>query len=71
MDGKGRALDHVWIERFWRSLKSDYVYLNPADDGFELYERVQNHISYNYDKIHHTTRETPNSRYEKSMQNAA
>ena len=25
MDGKGRALDNVWIERFWKSLKYDYV----------------------------------------------
>lgn len=33
MDGKGRALDNVWIERFGKSLKYDYVYLNPADDG--------------------------------------
>jgi putative transposase len=32
MDGKGRALDNVWIERFWKSLKYDYIYLNPADD---------------------------------------
>jgi putative transposase len=71
MDGKGRALDNVWIERFWKSLKYDYVYLNPADDGFELYEGVQNHISYYHDKIHHTTRETPNTRYENSMRNAA
>ncbi len=46
MDGKGRALDNVWIERFWRSLKYDHVYLNPADEGFELYEVVQNHIGY-------------------------
>lgn len=71
MDGKGRALDNVWIERFWKSLKYDYVYLNPADDGFELYEGVQNHISYYHDKIHHTTRETPNHRYEKSISIAA
>ena len=27
MDGKGRALDNVWIERFWKSLKYDYIYL--------------------------------------------
>jgi hypothetical protein len=31
MSGKGRALDNVWIERFWKSLKYDYIYLNPAD----------------------------------------
>jgi putative transposase len=71
MDGKGRALDNVWIERFWKSLKYDYVYLHPADDGFELFKGVQNHISYYHDKIHHTTRETPNDRYEKSLRKAA
>jgi hypothetical protein len=27
MDGKGRALDNVIIERFWRNLKYDDVYL--------------------------------------------
>jgi len=43
MDGKGRALDNVWIERFWKSLKYDYIYLNPVEDGFELYGGVQNH----------------------------
>lgn len=71
MDGKGRALDNVWIERFWKSLKYDYVYLNPADDGFELFEGVQNHIGYYHNKTHHTTGETPNHRYETSIRNAA
>ena len=67
MDGKGRALDNVWIERFWKSLKYDHIYLHPAEDGFELYEGVQSHIGYYHDKIHHTTLQTPNDRYEKSM----
>lgn len=71
MDGKGRALDNVWIERFWKSLKYDYVYLNPANDGFELFEGVKNHIGYYHEKIHHTTCETPNQRYQKSIANAA
>lgn len=71
MDGKGRALDNIWIERFWKSLKYDYVYLNPVDDGFELYEGVQSHIDYYHDKIHHTTHQTPNYRYEQSLKNAA
>jgi hypothetical protein len=31
MDGKGRALDNIWIERYWKSLKYNHVYLNPAD----------------------------------------
>jgi putative transposase len=71
MDGKGRALDNVWIERFWKSLKYDYIYLNPVDDGFELYGGVQNHIDYYHDKTHHTTKQTPNDRYDESMKNAA
>jgi putative transposase len=37
MDGKGRALDNIYIERLWRTVKRDYVYLNPADNGWELY----------------------------------
>jgi putative transposase len=63
MDGKGRALDNIWIERFWKSIKYNYIYLNPADDGFELYEGVQNHIAYYNDKTHHTTRQKPNDRH--------
>jgi putative transposase len=29
MDGKGRALDNVYIEQFWRSIKQEKIYLNP------------------------------------------
>jgi putative transposase len=71
MDGKGRALDNIWIERFWKSIKYNHIYLNPADDVFELYEGVQNHITYYNDKTHHTTRETPNNRYQESIKKAA
>ncbi len=46
MDGKGRAIDNIFIERFWRSLKYDYVYLNPANDGVELYKGLKEHIHY-------------------------
>jgi len=28
MDGKGRAIDNIFIERFWRSVKYDYVYIS-------------------------------------------
>ena len=63
MDGKGRATDNIWIERFWKSIKYDHIYLNPADDGFELYAGVQTHIAYYNDKTHHTTKQKPNDRY--------
>lgn len=29
MDGRGRCLDNHWIERFWHTIKSEYVYLHP------------------------------------------
>jgi putative transposase len=67
MDGKGRALDKISIERFWKSLKYDYIYLNPVEDGFELYGGVQNHIDYYHQKVHHNTEQTPNKRYEESI----
>jgi putative transposase len=71
MDGKGRATDNIWIERFWKSLKYDYVYLNPADDGFELYQGIDEYMAYYNEKIHHTTRQSPNQRYQEPVQKAA
>ena len=35
MDGRGRCLDNVFIERLWRSLKYEAVYLHDLEDGFE------------------------------------
>lgn len=53
MDGKGRALDNIYIERLWRTVKRDYVYLNPADDGWELYQGLKNFFNeYNHKKHH-------------------
>jgi len=71
MDGKGRATDNTWIERFWKSLKYDYIYLNPCDNGFELFEGVQNHIAYYHQKKHQTTKQSPNKRYEESIKKQA
>ena len=34
MDGRGRCLDNVFIERLWRSLKYEAVYLHDLEDGF-------------------------------------
>ncbi len=53
MDGKGRAIDNIFIERFWRSLKYDYVYLHPANDGLELYQGLKEYISYYNYELHH------------------
>ena len=53
MDGKGRAIDNIFIERFWRSLKYDYVYLNPASDGLELYQGLKEYFNYYNNELHH------------------
>lgn len=40
MDGKGRATDNAFIERFFGTLKRKHIYLYPAKDGLELYKGV-------------------------------
>lgn len=53
MDGKGRALDNIYIERLWRTVKRDYVYLNTADDGLDLYQGIKKFFRhYNFNKTH-------------------
>ena len=53
MDGKGRATDNIFIERLWRSVKYDYVYLHPANDGKELYDGLKTYFDYyNYELSH-------------------
>lgn len=46
MDGKGRATDNAFIERFFRSIKQEYVYLHPESDGVALYEGIAEYIRY-------------------------
>ena len=31
MDGRGRCKDNIWIERFWRTIKQEYIYRYPTD----------------------------------------
>lgn len=60
MDGKGRAIDNIYIERFFRSLKYRYVYLNPANDGWELYLGIDKWINEKYNRRRHQgTNEIP------------
>src|SRR5579862_4451455 len=39
MDGRGRALDNVFIERLWRSLKYELIYPGDLASGLELFRR--------------------------------
>ena len=71
MDGKGRATDNAWIERFWKNIKYNYIYLNPCDNGLQLFEGVQKHIEYYNQKKHQTTRKKPNEAYQESIRKKA
>jgi len=44
MDGKGRALDNIMIERFWRSLKYEEVYLKDYETVEEAKESIKEYI---------------------------
>ena len=46
MDGRGRCLDNVFIERLWRSLKYEAVYLSELKDGFEAQRVIAEWIEY-------------------------
>ena len=46
MDGKGRAIDNIFIERFWRSLKYEKIYLEPSDNGLELYHKIKDYMEF-------------------------
>lgn len=53
MDSRGRAKDNIWIERFWRTIKQEYIYLNPTDDGLELYQGIKDYmVFYNFERSH-------------------
>jgi len=72
MNGKGRATDNIWIERFWKTIKYNHIYLNPCDTGLELFEGVQTYIDYYHQKKHQGIRIKPNEAYYKSLnQNTA
>ena len=51
MDGKGRAIDNVFIERLWRSVKYDYVYIKVPSDGLEQYQGLKLYFDYYNDRL--------------------
>ena len=53
MDGKGRCIDNIHIERFWRSLKYEEVYLRSYESMKEARESIGSYIKfYNKDRPH-------------------
>ncbi len=46
MDGRGRALDNVFIERLWRSLKYELIYPGDFATGLELFPALENYFHF-------------------------
>ena len=53
MDGRGRALDNVFIERLWRSLKYELIYPGDFASGADLFPALDRYFRfYNYRRPH-------------------
>lgn len=68
MDGKGRAIDNIFIERFWKSVKYECVYLNAFEDGVQLYQGLEKYFQfYNHERGHQSLKyETPAEKFFKA-----
>ncbi len=65
MDGRGRALDNVFIERLWRSVKYEDIYLRNYAGGRDLYDGLSRYFHfYNHERRHSSfDKQTPASVY--------
>ena len=66
MDGKGRCLDNIFIERFWRSIKYEDVLLKSYESLIEARKAIAAYIEfYNSVRPHQALKyKTPNQVYE-------
>ena len=67
MDGRGRALDNVFVERLWRSVKYEEVYLNDYKTVPQAVERIGRYFNfYNHERLHQSLDyKTPETVYRK------
>ena len=64
MDEKGRATDNAFIERLWRSVKVEKIYLNPPKDGLDLYMLLADYFHYyNHQRRHQSIDDQVPSKY--------
>jgi len=73
MDGKGRAIDNVFIERLWRSVKYESIYLNPPESGIDLYQQLKKYFDFYNNRRRHQgiDNQIPFKRYLIKQQKAA
>lgn len=55
MDGKGRALDNVFVERLLRTVKYEHIYLNPAENGTALKRGLATYFAWYNQKRPHSS----------------
>ena len=67
MDGKGRAIDNIFIERLWRTVKYENVYLQAYTSPLSLYNGLKEYFKfYNNERFHQSLDyKTPNEMYYK------
>ena len=65
MDGRGRYLDNIFIERLWRSLKQEAIYLEEINEGFRARRVIKGWMAfYNTSRPHSALdRQTPDDAY--------
>ena len=65
MDGRGRALDNIFTERLWRTVKYEEVYLHEYDSPKEAYHQLATYFNfYNFERPHQALDyQTPSQRY--------
>ena len=72
MDGKGRATDNVFIERFWWSIKHEFLHLIDYSDGLELHKLIGQYIDYYNNERKHSSlgKVTPASVFKRGNRSA-
>ena len=65
MVGKGRAMDNIFIERLWRSVKYEEIYLKEYSNVKELVKSLKQYFEfYNFERPHQTLEgQTPAEAY--------
>jgi putative transposase len=65
MDGKGRFKDNIFIERLWRTLKYERIYLRVYETGSELAKDMTTWFPWYNERRPHTSldKRTPNEAY--------
>lgn len=70
MDGKNRAIDNIFVERFWRSLKYEDIYLKDYQTMIELKEGIKRYFEFFNGERYHASLDyrTPNEVYFKAFE---